>query len=52
MEQMMLNALAMVAFCWSVHQLRTGIAEPLGAPFSWTKRAVAHRNVPNRRVRP
>jgi hypothetical protein len=52
MEQMILSALVIVALCWSVHILRTGIAEPYGAPLPWAERTTDHRKVPNRRVWP
>jgi hypothetical protein len=52
MEQMILNAVATVALCWSVYQLRTGIAQPRRAPLLWTKRAVAHSKGPHRRIWP
>jgi hypothetical protein len=52
MEQMILSTLAIVALCWSVHILRTGIAEPQGAPSLWAGRTTDHRKISNRRVWP
>ena len=52
MEQMILSTLAKVALSWSVHILRTGIAEPQGAPSPWAERTIDNRKVPNRRVWP
>jgi|CXWL01.1.fsa_nt_gi hypothetical protein len=52
MEQMIMSTLAIAALCWSIHLLRTGIAEPQGAPSPWAERTTGHRKASNRRFWP